>query len=435
MKNQPIITVKNISKKYNIRHQQGGYVALRDVLTNIFRNPFSFIKSKTKEALGIDTKEEFWALKDINFEIMKGEVIGIIGRNGAGKSTLLKILSQITPPTTGEIKIHGTVGSLLEVGTGFHPELTGRENIFLNGAILGMKKKEIVKKFDDIVEFAGVEKFLDTPVKYYSSGMYVRLAFSVAAHMDPDILIVDEVLAVGDAEFQKKCLGKMESITKEEGRTIIFVSHDMDAIANICTKCILLSRGKLQKFGNTKDIIDLYRSNKLDVVENNVAEDFNILKNQSTKNGTKFTSIQILNLQNNILKSNEPIKVLLKYSSENNDLIKNPRIVITITNDISKNVVLRLDSDVTKDSLSYGIPHAGEILCETKDCINLIDGRYSMDVDFLIDGVSVNHLSGIRKFEVETDLKYYNYKNYPDKNVCDTVIKYQFKQNNEDEKN
>ena len=213
--------------------------------------------------MGIDTKEEFWALKDINFEVMKGEVVGIIGRNGAGKSTLLKILSQITPPTTGEIRIKGTVGSLLEVGTGFHPDLTGRENIFLNGSIIGMKKKEIIKKFDTIVEFAGIEKFLDTPVKYYSSGMYVRLAFSVTAHMEPDILIIDEVLAVGDAEFQQKCLDKMYEITKDEGRTILFVSHNIETIKQLCKKSVLLSKGTVEMFGDTQDVIDLYTKNEL----------------------------------------------------------------------------------------------------------------------------------------------------------------------------
>src|SRR3989339_1767875 len=255
---ESIIEVKNLGKKYNIAHQRGGYVALRDVLTNILKNPFRFAKQKAKKSLGLGTKEEFWALNDINFEVNKGEIIGIIGRNGAGKSTLLKILSKITPPTTGEIKINGRVGSLLEVGTGFHPELTGRENIFLNGAILGMTRHEIAKKFDQIVEFSGIEKFLDTPVKYYSSGMYVRLAFSVAAHMEPDILIVDEVLAVGDAEFQKKCLGKMEEVTKQEGRTILFVSHNLDAIERLCTKTILLKKGKIIKIGETSDVINYY---------------------------------------------------------------------------------------------------------------------------------------------------------------------------------
>ena len=274
----PIITVKNISKKYNITHQKGGYITLRDILTNIFKNPLKFFKSKIRQVIGIETKEEFWALKDINFTVEKGEVIGIIGRNGTGKSTLLKILSQITPPTTGEIKINGRVGSLLEVGTGFHPELTGRENIFLNGAILGIKKQEIVKKFDEIVKFADIEKFLDTPVKYYSSGMYVRLAFSVAAHMDSDILIIDEVLAVGDAEFQKKCLGKMKDITQKQGRTILFVSHNMEAIKQLCLKTILLENGKIIKYDTTEKVIYHYLGNikKINYTEKILEKDYTI---------------------------------------------------------------------------------------------------------------------------------------------------------------
>ena len=259
MSSKPIIEIKNIGKKYNISHQRGGYVALRDVLAGILRNPFKFAKQKAKQVAGLETKEEFWALRNINLEIQKGDIIGIIGHNGAGKSTLLKILTGITPPTEGEIIMRGRVASLLEVGTGFHPELTGRENIFLNGAILGMTKKEIVRKFDEIVTFAGIEKFLDTPVKYYSSGMYVRLAFSVAAHMEPDILLVDEVLAVGDAEFQKKCLGKMEEVTKSEGRTIFFVSHNMAAIEQLCTKCIIIEKGRIVKFSdNVKEVTHQY---------------------------------------------------------------------------------------------------------------------------------------------------------------------------------
>lgn len=255
---KPIISIKNLGKKYSIDHMRGKYVALRDVIVNVLKNPFGFALDKAKQATGLSKKEEFWALKDVNLEIMPGEVIGIIGPNGAGKSTLLKILSQITPPSTGEIKLRGRVGSLLEVGTGFHPELTGRENIMLNGAILGMTRKEISRKFDQIVEFSGVEKFLDTPVKHYSSGMYVRLAFSVAAHLEPDILIVDEVLAVGDAEFQKKCLGKMEEITRATGRTILFVSHNLSAVEALCTKCVLLKNGKVKTAGNTKEVIDEY---------------------------------------------------------------------------------------------------------------------------------------------------------------------------------
>lgn len=256
--NKPIISVKNISKKYSITHQQGGYIAIRDIMTDIAKKPFSFLKRKIRKATGREIKEEFWALKDIDFEIFKGEAVGIIGANGAGKSTLLKILTGITPPTTGEIEMHGKIASLLEVGTGFHPELSGRENIFLNGAILGMAKKEIAEKFDAIVEFSGVQKFIDTPVKRYSSGMYVRLAFSVAAHMEPDILLVDEVLAVGDTEFQKKCLGKMDEVTSEAGRTILFVSHNMNAIQKLCKKTILLKDGQIEKMGETKKVIDHY---------------------------------------------------------------------------------------------------------------------------------------------------------------------------------
>lgn len=203
-------------------------------------------------------KEEFWALRDLNFEIKKGEAVGIIGRNGAGKSTLLKILSRITDPTTGRFEINGRVSSLLEVGTGFHMELSGRENIFLNGTILGMKRSEIRSKFDEIVDFSGIEKFIDTPVKHYSSGMKVRLAFSVAAHLEPEILIVDEVLAVGDAEFQKKCLGKMDSVSKEGGRTVIFVSHNMGAVQNLCQVGILLENGVIKSFSDIGKIVDLY---------------------------------------------------------------------------------------------------------------------------------------------------------------------------------
>lgn len=261
----PIIEVKNIGKKYNIVHEQGRYIALRDVMMNVIKSPFAFLKKKVQHATGFGGKEEFWALRDINVAIQQGDVVGIIGKNGSGKSTLLKILSQITPPTEGEARVRGRVGSLLEVGTGFHPELTGRENIFLNGAILGMKRMEIARKFDEIVAFAGVEKFLDTPVKHFSSGMYVRLAFSVAAHMDSDILIVDEVLAVGDAEFQEKCLAKMEEITKDGKRTILFVSHNMTAVKKLCKKCILLEKGRVKMYGDTEEVGNYYLNHGQDL--------------------------------------------------------------------------------------------------------------------------------------------------------------------------
>lgn len=241
-----IIKVENIGKKYKIGSTEP-YYSLRDSLAN----PLGWFSNKNKQ-------QEFWALKDINFEVKRGEAIGIIGRNGAGKSTLLKILSRITPPTTGRIILAGRVASLLEVGTGFHPELTGRENIYLNGAILGMTRKEIAKKFDEIVAFAEIEKFLDTPVKRYSSGMYVRLAFAIAAHLEPEILLIDEVLAVGDIAFQKKCLGKMDEVSKKEGRTVLFVSHNMGAIENLCRKTILLENGKMVKFNKTNQVIQSY---------------------------------------------------------------------------------------------------------------------------------------------------------------------------------
>ncbi len=254
----PIIEVTNLSKKYNLSRYGGRYVAFRDVLTNAFTHPFNFLREKFKGGFTQGGKQDFWALNGVSFSVDRGEVLGIIGKNGAGKSTLLKILSRITLPTTGEIKLRGRVGSLLEVGTGFHPELTGRENVFLNGVILGMKQAEVEEKFDQIVEFAGIGQFLDTPVKRYSSGMQVRLAFAVAAHLEPEILLVDEVLAVGDAEFQKKCLGKMEEVTSKQGRTILFVSHNMKAIEQLCTKCLLLNKGGVEKYGPVREVINYY---------------------------------------------------------------------------------------------------------------------------------------------------------------------------------
>jgi lipopolysaccharide transport system ATP-binding protein len=256
----PVISVRGLGKRYMLSHERNGYVALRDVITYTLFHPFRLLKTKKAERgeRRRGAREDFWALRDVSFDTNKGEVIGIIGKNGAGKSTLLKILTGITPPTEGEARLTGKIASLLEVGTGFHPELSGRENIYLNGAILGMKRKEIAKKFDEIVAFAGIEQFLDTPVKYYSSGMYVRLAFSVAAHLEPEILIVDEVLAVGDAEFQKKCLGKMEEVTKQDGRTILFVSHNMAAVERLCKKTVLLEHGKIKMFGDTKEVVHAY---------------------------------------------------------------------------------------------------------------------------------------------------------------------------------
>lgn len=249
-----VITAENISKKYIIDHKRGGGT-FRDMIAETAERWFS----KGPRTSEFKDKEEFWALKNVDFTIDQGDRVGIVGHNGAGKSTLLKILSRITEPTTGEINIRGRVASLLEVGTGFHPELSGRENIYLNGAILGMSKAEIRKSFDAIVDFAGIEKFLDTPVKRYSSGMYVRLGFAIAAHLEPEILIVDEVLAVGDAEFQKKSLGKMRDVS-ESGRTIIFVSHNLTAVQALCNKAFYFEKGQLLEQGDTTQIVSTYLS-------------------------------------------------------------------------------------------------------------------------------------------------------------------------------
>ncbi|HQR31453.1 MAG TPA: ABC transporter ATP-binding protein [Blastocatellia bacterium] len=254
------IEAVGLSKRYSLTAKRERYKTLRDRMAEMATAPFrkigaAFSRNGAKAAL--DKSNTFWALQDVSFEVRAGEVIGIIGRNGAGKTTLLKLLSRITEPTNGYADVHGRVGSLLEVGTGFHPELSGRENIFLNGAILGMRRNEIERKFDEIVDFAEVERFIDTPVKHYSSGMYMRLAFAVAAHLEPEILLVDEVLAVGDAAFQKKCLGKMGEITKE-GRTVLFVSHNMGAVRSLCNKGLVLSEGKLIESGDISRCIERY---------------------------------------------------------------------------------------------------------------------------------------------------------------------------------
>ncbi|MCD6064164.1 MAG: Polysaccharide transporter, ATP-binding protein, partial [Flavipsychrobacter sp.] len=258
--NRQVIQVENLSKLYRLGEISTG------MLTQDLKRFWAKVRGKEDPFMKVGTENDrtkndgsdyAWALKDVNFTVNQGDTVGIIGKNGAGKSTLLKILSRVTSPTEGNIKIRGRIASLLEVGTGFHPELTGRENIFLNGAILGMTKKEIASKFDEIVDFSGIAKYIDTPVKRYSSGMYVRLAFAVAAHLEPEILIVDEVLAVGDADFQKKCLGKMKDVA-EHGRTVLFVSHNMGAIKNLCSKSILMTNGRLQYSGETSSVISKY---------------------------------------------------------------------------------------------------------------------------------------------------------------------------------
>jgi len=404
-----IIEVKNLGKKYRIGERQS-YLALRDILTNLVKSPLHWTKGKVGGKSDDVDKNEFWALEDINFNIEKGEVVGVIGRNGAGKSTLLKILSQITPPTTGEVRLGGRVGSLLEVGTGFHPELTGRENIFLNGAILGMRKKEIESKLDEIIEFAEIEKFIDTPVKRYSSGMYVRLAFSVAAHLEPEILLIDEVLAVGDAEFQKKCLGKMGDITKKDGRTIIFVSHNMGAIRNLCNKCLYLEDGQIKQIGKTNDVVNSYIFKNSDISEIDILPHHHVQGN----NKAQINKVSVVDSRNNLNNSfliNEKISFNIDYTVK--DISKKLSFwIIVFDNDRSP-----LISSFQKD---YGIlidPVFGECsLSVTFDEVGLLPGFYSVSFGiFSHDGLIswefadwVDHCLSINISEAFVDGKPYD---------------------------
>ncbi|MFO0955417.1 MAG: ABC transporter ATP-binding protein [Candidatus Saccharibacteria bacterium] len=301
-KSKPAVEIKGLSKAYMIGHEQeamAGTMTFRDSLTNTLKKPLELITGHQLK------KEKFWALKDVNLEIEQGDVVGIIGRNGSGKSTLLKVLSRIVEPTKGEVIMRGRVASLLEVGTGFHPELTGRENVYFNGAILGMSRKEIQSKFDEIVAFSEVEKFLDTPVKFYSSGMYVRLAFAVAAHLDPDILIVDEVLAVGDAAFQKKCLGKMKDVAGQ-GRTVLFVSHNLPSVKQLCNKGILLKGGSIIASGTIDTIAKQYLETTSD------GEIQQAWVNQSD-NDNEYVTISKMSL----IKSNNTVATSIVQSTEN----------------------------------------------------------------------------------------------------------------------
>lgn len=293
---EPILKVNNLSKRYRLGAAEKGYKTFREAVVEGITAPvknWGKLRRLTNFKNGNEEEDVIWALKDVSFEVAEGEVLGIIGRNGAGKSTILKILSRITEPSAGLVEMHGRVSSLLEVGTGFHPELTGRENIFLNGAILGMRKREIERKFDEIVAFSEIEKFLDTPVKRYSSGMYVRLAFAVAAHLEPEILLIDEVLAVGDIAFQKKCLGKMSEVA-HGGRTVLFISHNMGAIRSLCGTCLWLDKGQIVTKGDTAEVVKNYETKQLEhldgtsyIVERNPEE----VKNKSFY----FRRVEMLN--------------------------------------------------------------------------------------------------------------------------------------------
>ena len=373
------ISVEKLAKSYLVGHnsaQAESYTALRDVVTRNARN----LARKTRDMLSGraivqgDEVEEFWALKDVSFEVKRGEVLGVIGRNGAGKSTLLKILSRITEPTSGRIKIAGRVASLLEVGTGFHPELTGRENIFLNGAILGMRREEILRKFDEIVDFSGVEKFLDTPVKRYSSGMYVRLAFAVAAHLEPEILIIDEVLAVGDAEFQKKCLGKMQEVGKD-GRTVLFVSHNMAAIQSLCSSAIYLKFGNVAEIGPCRTLIDSYLTSG-----NNRNPNIFPLKL------SKSFSIRNFIISESSIQTADSINIAIEIESIENEYLRDIALLIYSNSGERISAI-----DLRQKNSNFLLNSENVLIIKTEiTSINLVEGGYSFGVYIVTNSFSGN---------------------------------------------
>lgn len=404
---KPIIEIKNISKKYNIK--EVNETVLIERLTSILKNPLlPFIRLRPKDS--------FWALKNINLNVNPGEVIGIIGKNGAGKSTLLKLLSRITPPTEGEIILRGRVASLLEVGTGFHPELTGRENIYLNGTILGMTRKEIIQKFDQIVDFAEIHKFLDTPVKHYSSGMYMRLAFAIAAHIEPEILIVDEVLAVGDIAFQKKCLGKMEEVGKE-GRTILFVSHNLSAIKSLCKRTVLLDNGKIIKDGPSEGVINHYLKSAFEITPVN-------LGNKPTSNKQNIVKINSFKItdQDGKTKHSFDIKKPLNINIDYQILKKNSKLSCNIQLINSSGLIIfnsteEYKTNWLKNDLSLGyyksvcqIPEnlLAEGLYTVRITINVLDNNHPIEIDFP-DALSFN----AQDLSTYQQAKNYNSGNYP----------------------
>lgn len=391
-KEEPIIEVKHLSKQYNIGVDTT-YKTLSESFTSAVKHPLKTLKDCRRP------NNTFWALKDVNFEVERGEVLGIIGRNGAGKSTLLKILSRITYPTEGEVRMRGRVGSLLEVGTGFHQELSGRENIYFNGSILGMKKREIDEKFDEIVKFSGVEKFLDTPVKRYSSGMQVRLAFSVAANLDPEILVVDEVLAVGDAAFQKKCLGKMSEVA-EGGRTVLFVSHNMGAVQNLCQRCILLNEGHIITNGKTADVISQYLDIGVQV------SDKSVFKRNISNQKLFFTDVNLYNTKGEIkTKFTSDKNILVAINYELNVQLTGAQITFEIfdQNGICILSSTNFDSNIQMRTISQKPgKYVAKCLLNTDFLRN---GLYSITISSSIPNMEVlDEIEFATKFEIESPL-------------------------------
>jgi lipopolysaccharide transport system ATP-binding protein len=389
MPESPVINARSLGKRYQIGLQEP-YRTFREAIMGAIAYP---IRRKRGP---VNDSQYFWALKDVSFKIEQGEVVGIIGRNGSGKSTLLKILSRITTPTEGTAELYGRVGSLLEVGTGFHPELTGRENVYLSGTILGMRKQEIDEKFDEIIRFSEIEKFLDTPVKRYSSGMYVRLAFAVAAHLEPEILLVDEVLAVGDAAFQKKCLGKMGTVAKE-GRTILFVSHNMAAVDNLCSKCMLVSNGKMTHFGDTKDIIAEYIKNINNIKHINLFDRMDRSGDQSLK----FTKVVLCNAAGEELNqaiSGSDIYIKIYYLSSKKLKSANVNISFNIKTEVGY-VLMNLNSvDSGYDNLD--IFKEGYFECQWPK-ITLKTGSYNCNLFCSINGKIVDWIQDAFTINVE----------------------------------
>lgn len=415
-----ILKVENLSKQYRLGTISTGTIShdLNRWWSRIRGKEDPYLKvGETNDRSSKGESEYVWALKNINFEVKRGEVLGIIGKNGAGKSTLLKILSQVTSPTTGSIKTRGRIASLLEVGTGFHPEMTGRENIFLNGAILGMTKKEIRSKLDEIIEFSGCERYIDTPVKRYSSGMKVRLAFAVAAFLEPDILVVDEVLAVGDAEFQKKAIGKMQDISKGEGRTVLFVSHDMGAVQNLCSRCLVLGDGKL-----------LYNSGVMDAIQNYTLDKSKFVCNPYENNSLKselyprFTKISILD-SNRTLKQGFQIgeKVIIKiefnYGLNTN---KDYSILWILKNSFNKNVA----ASSSKILGGLNINESSNIICFEFLTDPLIYGDYHMTfILHEVNGPHYDNVTDLLKINLQPNMKRDNGHKYGDKWEVQTYLK------------
>jgi lipopolysaccharide transport system ATP-binding protein len=378
-----IIKVENLSKRYRLGLKEKKSDTLMGQISQTLRAPWENLQKLRKlNRFGEEDDSVFWALKDVSFEVKEGDVLGIIGKNGAGKSTLLKILSQITEPTSGRIKIHGRVASLLEVGTGFHSELSGKENIYMNGTILGMSRREIDSKLDEIIDFSGVEKFIDTPVKFYSSGMKVRLGFSVAAHLEPEILIIDEVLAVGDYEFQRKCLGKMEDVSKNQGRTVLFVSHQMDAIKSLCTKCILLSNGEISIEDETSNVLQKYLGSFEFSNEVNYISD--VLKK----------SITSIKLDSNLLKQGI-LKLTCSFFSP--EIIKKPIMGFVLYNQIDSPV---FGSNPRYHSKNYEVhPSSSGVIEALTDISNLHSGIYKISIWFGDENQDFDHKSNALIFE------------------------------------